>query len=131
MIRVSSPLSEEIEGTIERTIGCGIRVHRELGPGFVEPVYHNAFCLELEANKIPFECEKSVVVKYRDTPIALHRIDLIVCGSILVELKAVTAIDQVHTAQVLSYLRATGLHVGLLMNFNAPTLQSGLRRIVL
>ena len=102
-----------------------------MGPGFVEPVYHNAFCLELASRNIPFERERRIVVKYRDTPVALHRIDLIVHGSIIVEIKAVSSIESVHVAQVLSYLKATGLRVGLLMNFSGPTLRDGLRRIVL
>ena len=131
MIRLPTRLSEALEKEVERTIGCGIRVHQTLGPGFIETVYRNAFRLELDAASIPFECEKSIVIRYRGAPIATHRVDLIVSDQIIVELKAVSCIERVHVAQVLSYLKATGLQIGLLMNFNAPTLPSGLRRIVL
>jgi GxxExxY protein len=131
MIRVSSSLDEETERKVERIIGCGIRVHRELGPGFVESVYRNAFAFELGVQKIPFECEKSIVVRYRGAPIALHRVDLLVCESVIVELKVLRGLEELHYAQVLSYLKATGLRVGLLMNFGGPTLRAGLKRIVL
>ena len=130
MIRKSS-LDEKTEAEIETVIGCGIAVHRALGPGFLEGAYQNAFCLELGIRKIPHERERSVVVKYRDVPVALHRIDLVVYECIIVELKAVNSIESVHVAQVLSYLKATGFRVGLLMNFGGATLRDGLRRIVL
>jgi GxxExxY protein len=126
-----SQLDETTEQRIRTTIDCGITVHRALGPGFVESAYRNAFCLELATRRIPFEREASVVVKYRNEPIALHRIDLVVYGSVIVELKAVSSIGPVHVAQVLSYLKATGLRVGLLMNFGGATLRDGLRRVVL
>jgi GxxExxY protein len=66
---------------------CGYAVHKALGPGFLEPTCKNAFCLELAAQNIPFECEKSVTVRYRDRPVAAHRLDLVVRGCVIVELK--------------------------------------------
>jgi len=129
MIR-NSALDQSTEENVSILIDCGVTIHRVLGPGFVEPVYRNAFCLELECRHIPFECEKQIVVKYRDAPVGLHKIDLIVHRSIIVELKAVSSIEPVHVAQVLSYLKATGLRVGLLMNFSGATLRDGLRRII-
>ena len=131
MMRLPTPLDDETETMIEEIIGCAIRVHRELGPGFLESIYRKALCLELERNNIGFEAEKSVVVKYLDVAVATHRIDLVVSEKVILELKSVTALDALHHAQLLSYLKATGLRVGLLMNFGAITLRAGLRRIVL
>ena len=81
--------------------------------------------------KIPFECEKVVTVHYRDRPVALHRLDLVVRGCVVVELKAVKLLKRVHEAQVLAYLKASQLPVGLLMNFGGATLKEGFRRIIL
>lgn len=131
MIRVPSPLDEQTEEYIKRTIDCGFAVHKALGPGFLEPAYKNAFCLELTAQGLSFECEKSVTVRYRDRPVALHRLDLVVKGCVIVEFKAVKALRRVHEAQVLAYLKASRLPVGLLMNFGGATLKEGLRRIIL
>ena len=131
MIRVPSPLDDETEGYVSEAIECGFAVHRALGPGFLESAYRNAMCLELVAQRIPFECEKTCVVKYRDRPVALHRLDLVVRGRVVVELKAVRALERSHEAQVLAYLKASRLPVGLVMNFAGATLKEGLRRIIL
>jgi GxxExxY protein len=131
MMKLPTPLDEETESRVEAIIGYAIRVHHDLGPGFLEAAYRNALCLELESNGISFELEKSVIVRYRGTPVALHRVDLVVCERVIVELKAAAALEPVHLAQVIAYLKATGLRVGLLMNFGAPTLRAGLRRTVL
>jgi len=87
--------------------------------------------LELLARKIPFECEKPFVVTYRDKPVGTHRVDLIVRGRVVVELKAVKILKRVHEAQALAYLKSSKLPVALLMNFGGATLKEGLRRIVL
>ena len=116
---------------MSEAVECGFAVHRTLGPGCLETAYRNAFCLELEARQIPFECEKTCVVKYRDRPVAVHRLDLVIRGRVVVELKAVRALERAHEAQVLAYLKASCLPVGLLMNFAGGTLKEGLRRIIL
>jgi len=131
MIRVPSPLDEQTEKYVKETIDCGYAVHKALGPGFLEPTYRNAFCVELLAQQIPFECEKSITVRYRDRPVATHRLDLVVRGCVVVELKAAKMLKRVHEAQVLAYLKASRLPVGLLMNFGGSTLKEGFRRIVL
>jgi GxxExxY protein len=131
MIRVPSPLDEQTEKYVKETMDCGYAVHKALGPGFLEPTYRNAFCVELLAQQIPFECEKSITVRYRDRPVATHRLDLVVRGCVLVELKAVKMLKRVHEAQVLAYLKASRLPVGLLMNFGGNTLKEGFRRIIL
>jgi len=83
------------------------------------------------ARTIPFETEKSFVLRYRDRPVGRHRLDLIVGGRVVVELKAVKALERAHEAQLLAYLKASQLPVGLLMNFGAATLKEGLKRIIL
>lgn len=131
MLRVISPLDNETESYITEAMDCGFAVHKALGPGFPELTYRNAFCLELAAQKIPFECEKPFVVKYRDRPVSIHRVDLVVRNRLVIELKAVRALERVHEAQVLSYLKASQLPAGLLMNFGGATLKDGLRRVIL
>jgi GxxExxY protein len=130
-VRVSSPLSLEAERVMHQTIGCAIAVHRVLGPGFLESIYRAALCLELDAQRIGFEQERPVRVAYRGVEIPGQRIDLIVEGLIVVELKAVVQLADVHRAQLVSYLRTTGLRGGLLINFGARFLKDGLKRVVL
>jgi GxxExxY protein len=120
----------ETELVATDVIGAGIEVHRQLGPGFLEKIYQEALCLELHARGIRFERERSVVVRYRDVAIPGQRIDLIVESQVIVELKAATRIDLAYEARMISYLRTTGLRLGLLLNFNCPTLKQGLKRIV-
>ncbi len=86
MIRVPSPLDEQTETYVKETMDCGFAVHKALGPGFPELTYRNAFCLEMTAQKIPFECEKPFVVKYRDRPVSTHRVDLVVRNRVIVVL---------------------------------------------
>jgi GxxExxY protein len=131
MLKAASPLSSEDEQVVSATIGCAIAVHRGLGPGFKEIIYHRAFRLELESQHMSFESEKRILVRYRDWKIPGQTIDLIVRGVVLVEVKAVPRLRPFHRQQVLSYLRTTGLRVGLLLNFNAPLLKEGMQRIVL
>src|SRR5689334_23232107 len=128
-MRLPSPLSEDAERAMSETIACAIRVHRELGPGFLESIYRKAVYLELEAAGMSYESERVVQVSYRGTLLGGQRVDLIVEGAIVVELKSVAHLDEVHMAQVMSYLRTTGLRGGLLINFNVPVLRRGLRRI--
>ena len=129
-IHIPSPLSPEAEVAMSKTIGAAIAVHRELGPGYIEMIYRKAMCIELEALGLAFEEECSVYVTYRGIQIPGQRVDLIVQGLIVVELKAVTHFDQVHKAQLISYLKTTGLRGGLLINFRVPVLRDGIRRVV-
>jgi GxxExxY protein len=131
MLRVHSPLSDEIEELIRRTIGCCITVHQVLGPGLLESTCFRAVCIELHAAGIPFEAEKHVPVTYRGQLLCHHRLDLVVANAIVVEIKSVERLAPVHHAQLLNYLRVSGLRVGLLINFNLPTLREGVKRIVL
>jgi GxxExxY protein len=127
-------LEEETSGRMgeltRAVIGAAIEVHRSLGPGFLEAFYEQALCVEFALRGIPFFRQAAVLVQYKGTPIGEARYDLLVDRCLLVELKACERLAPLHVAQVLSYLKATGLTVGLLINFNVPFLREGIRRIV-
>ena len=112
-----------------RIIGCAQRVHGELGPGLPESVYQRALSTELVAQKIPFEAEARFPVAYKGTLCGEFRVDLCVDEKVIVELKAVEALCDQHEAQLLTYPRAGGLRVGLLLNFGQPRL--AVKRMVL
>jgi GxxExxY protein len=116
---------------VHRVIGCAITVHGTLGPGYVEAVYRKAMCIELRHQGLCFTNEHAVHVEYRGEIIHGHRIDLLVEGLVVVELKAIERLDQVHRAPVISYLKALRLQVGLLMNFNGDYLKGNIKRVVL
>jgi GxxExxY protein len=118
----------EFEPVSREIVGCAIEVHRDLGPGFLESIYHNAMSVSLTGRAIPFESERRATIWFQGVEVGHHCLDLVVREAIVVELKAVNELAAIHVAQVRSYLRATGLKVGLLMNFNAPTLV--VRRVV-
>lgn len=105
-----------------KIIGAAIRVHEALGPGFLEAIYEEALCIELEAIGLRFERQFPVKLAYRDKPIGEHRLDLLVEDEIVVELKTVVEFDPIHFAITRSYLKATGCELGLLLNFATPTL---------
>jgi len=129
--RVPSTLPAEIENVMTKVIGASIEVHRQLGPGFLETVYHRAVTIELQKRGVAFEKGKRVTVNYKGHQLAEQFIDLVVESRVVVEIKAVSQLEEIHGAQVVACLRATGLRAGLLMNFNKPVLRAGLRRIVL
>lgn len=130
-MRTASPLSPDAERAMHSAIGCAIAVHRSLGPGFLESIYKKAMCIELENRGLVYERERSIDVIYRGIPISGQRVDLIIGGLVVVELKAVTRFEEIHRAQVISYLRTLGLRGGLLINFRVRLLKQGLQRIVL
>lgn len=114
----------------EGLIGCGITVHDKLGPGFLEPVYHECYALELTAQGFSFKHDKVIPVEYRGVKLnACYRFDFLVEESVIVEIKSVEMLAAVHRAQVINYLKLTGISVGLLMNFNVGTFKDGLRRL--
>ena len=115
----------------ERIIGAAIEVHKILGPGLLEGIYEEALCLELDHRGIPFQRQVEVAVRYKDKIIKGQRLDLLVGGEVVVELKAVSDLPDVATAQMLSYLNATRLKRGLLINFNKSRLIDGIKRISL
>jgi GxxExxY protein len=128
--RVSSQLSEKADLVMSQTIGSAIAVHRALGPGFLESIYRKAMCIELESRALAYEKERSICVNYRGVKIPGQRVDFIVEGLVIVEIKAVARLDEIHRAQLISYLKTTGLRGGLLINFRVPILKDGLRRVV-
>jgi GxxExxY protein len=115
----------------EQVIGLGITVHRHAGPGMLESVYEQCLCFELHKPGVPFERQVSLPVMYRGHEIGDgFRADIIVDRTAIVEVKAVPAEFPPHEAQLRTYLRMSGLRVGLLMNFNEPRLVNGLRRFI-
>jgi GxxExxY protein len=115
----------------QRIIGCAVEVHRRLGPGLLENVYESALCIELRTQGMAYTRQVGIPLYYRGELISEYRPDLIVEGQVIVEVKSIERLAPIHWAQVLTYLRVAGLHVGLLLNFNSPTLRAGTRRIVL
>ena len=99
-------------------IRCIIRVHETLGPGYLEALYRNALVMELDENGFKVETEKEVLVFYREKEVGRHRLDILVEGKVIVELKAVDELSRAHYAQIRAYLKATGLSTGLLVNFS-------------
>jgi len=114
----------ELEDLTGKIIGAAICVHRKLGPGYLEAIYEEALCLELTLAGLAFERQSRVEIRYRDKIIGEHRLDLLVEDRIVVELKAVLALQDIFYATLRSYLRATGKPVGLLLNFSAIPLQA-------
>jgi GxxExxY protein len=123
-------LTESIDALTELVIGLAMRVHAALGPGLLESIYRDCFVLELVANDLDVAVEHHVPVVYRDQKIRDDlKIDILVNGRLVIEVKAVEWLLPVHKAQVLTYLKLTGLPAGLLFNFNAPSLRAGMHRI--
>lgn len=112
-------------------IGAAIEVHRVLGPGFLQSAYEEALCLELSDLGIPFNRQQTISVVYKQRQIGQSRLDLVVDAKVLVELISVDKLAAIQEAQVISYLRMTGLRLGLLINFNVPVLKDGVKRIIL
>jgi GxxExxY protein len=112
-------------------IGCGITVHRELGPGLMEQSYERAFCIELTAAGLAYVRQVVVPVLYKGEVIGEHRPDLVVENRVVVEIKSVERLIGLHQAQLLAYMRLLRLPVGLLMNFNSEVLRAGVRRLAL
>jgi GxxExxY protein len=117
---------EELSG---RILGAAVDVHKALGPGFLESIYQRAMEVALEHREIRFQRQREVRVYFEGVDLGVQRVDLVVEEQAIVELKAVKALEDIHFAQLRSYLKATGLHTGLLLNFNAPTLV--VKRVVL
>ncbi len=116
----------------QQIIGAAIEVHRHLGPGLLESAYQTCLAREFSLRNIPFEQEKSLPVEYKGTRLdAGYRTDFVVSGKVVVELKAVENTLPIHEAQLITYLKLSGLHVGLLINFNVPALKKGIVRRVL
>jgi len=116
----------------QQIIGAAIEVHRQLGPGLLESSYRECLGRELLLRNIPFEREKPLPLEYKGIHLGCgYRLDLLVAGSVVVEVKAIEALAPIHEAQVLTYLRIGGWRLGLLINFNVAVLKNGIRRRIL
>lgn len=129
----STALPVDAEQPLTRAIiSAAIQVHRALGPGLLESAYQACLCRELELHHLRFRQQVDLPVIYKDVKLDCgYRIDFVVEEKVVLELKAIEAILPVHQAQLLTYLRLSGLRVGLLINFNVPVLKDGIRRRVL
>jgi GxxExxY protein len=114
-----------------QVLGCAYEVHRQLGPGLLESAYKACLMHELAAKAIPHVSEHPVGLQYKGTVLDIgYRADLMVDGKVLVELKSIARLQAIHEAQLLTYLRLSGIRVGLLINFNVASLKTGIRRYV-
>ena len=125
-------IPSEDEALGQRIIGAAIEVHRNLGPGFLESVYETALCHELALLKIPVQQQLSIQIPYKGIHISGQRLDLLVSERVIVELKCIDDFAPIHQAQLLSYLKSTGLRLGFLINFKTRLLKDGgIKRVVL
>jgi GxxExxY protein len=116
----------------EKIIGSAIEVHKHWGPGLLENIYEKSLCRELRLRKIEFKSQVDLPLVYKGEEVGESlRLDIIVENRVVVELKAVKAIEPIHEAQLLTYMKITGNKVGLLVNFNVPVLKDGIKRMVL
>ena len=127
----AQPGSPDADSVTERIIGCAIEVHRNLGPGLLESLYEHALALELQDRGMRFVRQHPVKVNYKGREIGELRVDFLVEDQVVVEIKSVQRHAPLFEAQVLTYLRATGQRVGLLLNFNTRLLKEGIKRMVL
>jgi len=122
----------EFDELSRNVIGCAIEVHRNLGPGLLESTYRQCLACELLHANIPFQMEVPLPVRYKEMFLDCgYRIDLVVSGDLIVEIKCVEALLPIHQAQILTYLKLAKIPTGLLINFNVTKLQSGIKRFVL
>ena len=115
-----------------KVIGAAIEVHKALGPGLLESAYEECLCVELELKKIPYERQKELPIEYKGITLNCgYRLDIVVASSLILELKACEKLEPIHEAQLLTYLKLTGIKWGLLINFNVPLLKEGIKRLAL
>ena len=122
----------ELNKITEQVIGAAIEVHKALGPGLLESAYEECLCRELALRSVPFERQKPLPVEYKRVKLDCgYRLDLLVAGAVVVEIKACQSIEPINEAQLLTYLKLGGWKLGLLINFNVPVLKDGIRRRIL
>ncbi|MGA2072506.1 MAG: GxxExxY protein [Terriglobia bacterium] len=122
----------ENDALTEKIIGAAIEVHRVLGPGLLESAYEECLCHELHLRGIAFVRQQPLPVVYKGVRLDCgYRLDVVVEGRVIVELKTVDRILPIHEAQLLTYLRLAGIRTGLILNFNVPVLRQGIKRMVL
>lgn len=122
----------ELNKPTEQVIGAAIEVHRAVGSGLLESAYEECLCQELDLRQIPFERQLPLSVEYKGARLDCgYRLDLLVAKAVVVEIKAVSVLEQIHEAQLLTYLKLGGWKLGLLINFNVPLLKDGIKRRIL
>lgn len=131
LYKTTPACSPEVEAIVTKTIGCALRVHQALGPGYNEGIYHDAMAIDLSREGLAYRREVGIQLTYRGQPLRPHRLDLVVESVLVVELKAVEKLAKVHESQILSYMRAGHYQVGLLVKFNSEWLKGSLKRFVL
>ena len=116
----------------EKVIGLAIGVHRQLGPGLLESAYEECLCYELEQGGLSFRRQAALPVVYKSVRLECgYRMDIVVEDQVIIELKTVERLLPIHEAQMLTYLKLSGIRTGLLLNFNVPVLKDGIRRMLL
>lgn len=122
----------EMNNITEQIIGAAIEDHKALGPGLLESAYKECLCRELSLRGVQFERQRPPPVEYKGVKLDCgYRLDLLLADAVVVEIKAVEAIEPIHEAQLLTYLKLGGWKLGLLINFNVPVLKEGIRRRIL
>ena len=122
----------EFDELSHRVIGCALEVHKRLGPGLLESAYQQCLAYELSLNKVRFQTEVSLPVEYREIKLDCgYRLDLLIEDLLIVELKSVSQLEGIHSAQLLTYMRLARIPLGLLINFNVERLKEGIKRFVL
>jgi len=119
-LRKSGKLQDE--DLSQEILGAAIEVHRSLGPGFLESIYEEALCIELDDHGIPYERQKTLEIRYRNHKIGEHRLDLLIASKLVVELKAVKEIEPIHFTIVRSYVKASNATSGIILNFSTMPL---------
>ena len=123
-------ISDDLNRLVERVIGAAIEVHRGLGPGYLEKTYEKAMAHKFVLSGIPFSRQHPVDVVYKGHPCGDGKLDFLVEDRLIVELKTVDRFADIHTAQVMAYLKATRFDLGLLLNFNVPAMRDGIKRVI-
>jgi GxxExxY protein len=122
----------ELNELTQKIIGCAIEVHKELGPGLLESIYEEALCYELEKKGLKVQRQKSLEINYKGIKLnGMLKLDVLIEGRVIVELKSVKSLEKIHEAQLISYLKLSGKKLGLLINFNEIFIKNGLKRLVL
>lgn len=124
--------SQEINSLTAKIIGCAIEIHRNLGPGLLESAYERCLSFELDTCGIPYKNQVTTPYTYKGIELgSVYRIDFLVEGTVILELKSVEQVLQIHEAQLLTYMRLAKIPVGLLINFNVPIIKRGIKRFSL
>jgi len=122
----------EIDELTGKVIGAAIEVHKTLGPGLLESAYEECLCREFALRRIPYERQKNLPIEYKGVKVDCgYRLDIVVANRLILELKASENVQPLDTAQLLTYLKLTGINVGLIINFNVPVLKQGIKRVVI